>query len=126
MCLVLANRKVLVLCNLKPRKMGTFVSNGMVLCASNEDKTKVEIIDPPIGAVIGERVTFPSIPGFDSFVPYVPNKVAKQKVFEKTAPGLITNAAREPCWVDAEGKEHVFITSAGSCTASSIAKGKVS
>ena len=31
----------------------------MVLCASNSDHTKVEFVDVPEGAIIGERVTFP-------------------------------------------------------------------
>lgn len=46
---------VLVLANLKPRPMRGFVSQGMLLCASTEDK--VELIEPPVGAVPGERVT---------------------------------------------------------------------
>jgi len=47
---------VLVLSNLKPKKLAGFNSNGMVLCASNEDHTKVEILRPKPGSKIGERV----------------------------------------------------------------------
>ena len=32
------------------------MSNGMVLCASNADHTKVEILKPAPGSVVGERV----------------------------------------------------------------------
>ena len=30
------NRRIIVVCNLKPRKLAGFKSNGMVLCATNE------------------------------------------------------------------------------------------
>lgn len=46
----------LVITNLKPRKIGGFESNGMVLCTSNSDKSKVEILRPPEGSKVGERV----------------------------------------------------------------------
>jgi tRNA-binding EMAP/Myf-like protein len=32
------------------------MSNGMVLCASNADHSKVEILRPPEGSKVGERV----------------------------------------------------------------------
>jgi methionine--tRNA ligase beta chain len=37
----LLNKKVIVLCNLKPRVIKGVESHGMLLCASNEDHTKV-------------------------------------------------------------------------------------
>jgi tRNA-binding EMAP/Myf-like protein len=33
-----------------------FESQGMVLCASNADRSVVEFIDPPAGAAVGERL----------------------------------------------------------------------
>uniref|UniRef100_A0A915HK07 Methionine--tRNA ligase, cytoplasmic n=1 Tax=Romanomermis culicivorax TaxID=13658 RepID=A0A915HK07_ROMCU len=48
------NRPVLLLCNLKPQKMRGIESQGMVLCASTPQK--VEILNPPPGAVPGDRV----------------------------------------------------------------------
>ena len=47
---------VIVFANLKPRKMADFSSNGMVMCASTEDKSVVELIRPPEGSKVGERV----------------------------------------------------------------------
>ena len=81
------NQTVLVLCNLKARSLVGFPSHGMVMCASNDDHTKVEFAVPPEGAKIGERVVF------DGFVgePEVENKVAKKKIFEKIAPDLKTD-----------------------------------
>lgn len=51
-------RKVVVLCNLKPRNMVGVKSHGMLLCASNEAHDAVEPLSPPEGAVVGERVWF--------------------------------------------------------------------
>jgi len=47
----------LAICNLKPSKMRGETSYGMVLAASNSDKTKVELIQPPPGSKPGDRVT---------------------------------------------------------------------
>ena len=47
---------VVVFANLKPRKLADFMSNGMVMAASNSDKSVIELIRPPEGSKIGERV----------------------------------------------------------------------
>lgn len=54
----LQNRAVVIIANLKPRNMRGIKSNGMVLCASNEEHTAVEPLTPPEGAAVGERVWF--------------------------------------------------------------------
>lgn len=114
-------RLVLVLCNLKERKMLGFPSHGMVLCASNEDHSVVRLVNPPIDAQIGERVT---VPDFDfegeEGQPYAENKIGKKKVFEKIAPNLVTNKYGIP-----EFLGRPFMTSAGVCT-SPIPDGAVS
>jgi glutamyl-tRNA synthetase len=114
-------RKVLVLCNLKARNLVGFPSHGMVLCASNEAHTVVRLVNPPVDAKIGERVT---VPDFDfeteNGAPYAENKIAKKKVFEEIAPFLITNQYGVP-----EFLGRPFMTSAGICT-SPIANGSVS
>lgn len=48
----------MVLCNLKARNMRGVKSNGMLLCASNDAHDVVEPLNPPEGAVVGERVYF--------------------------------------------------------------------
>ena len=48
--------RVIVLANLKPRKLADFMSEGMVMCASNADKSAIELIRPPDGVKVGERV----------------------------------------------------------------------
>ena len=52
------DRLVIVLCNLKPRKMRGVASNGMLLCASNEAHDHVETLSPPSDAQPGERIFF--------------------------------------------------------------------
>ena len=47
---------VIVFANLKPRKLVDFMSNGMVMCASSEDKSTIELIRPPEGCKIGDRI----------------------------------------------------------------------
>uniref|UniRef100_A0A667XL28 Aminoacyl tRNA synthetase complex interacting multifunctional protein 1a n=1 Tax=Myripristis murdjan TaxID=586833 RepID=A0A667XL28_9TELE len=78
------NRMAVLLCNLKPAKMRGVVSQAMVMCASSPDK--VEILDPPSGAMPGERVTFQGFPG-------EPDKELnpKKKVWEQIQPDLRTD-----------------------------------
>jgi glutamyl-tRNA synthetase len=113
-------RKVLVLCNLKARKMLGFPSHGMVLCASNADHTEVKLVNPPIDAKIGERVT---VPDFDfegeAGQPMKENPMGKKKIFDKLAPHLVTSKYGVP-----EFLGRPFMTSAGVCT-SSINEGNV-
>eukprot|EP00979_Chaetoceros_neogracilis_P013168 scaffold3710_cov286-Chaetoceros_neogracile.AAC.25 len=113
-------RKVLVLCNLKARKMLGFASHGMVLCASNADHTDVKFVNPPIDAKVGERVT---IPGFEfdgeAAAPMKENPMGKKKIFDKIAPFLVTSEYGVPQFLG-----RPFMTSAGVCT-SAISDGTV-
>ncbi|KAM4708437.1 aminoacyl tRNA synthase complex-interacting multifunctional protein 1 isoform 2-T3 [Discoglossus pictus] len=78
------NRMAVLLCNLKPAKMRGVLSQAMVMCASSPDK--VEILDPPSGAVPGDRITFQGFPG-------EPDKELnpKKKTWEQIQPDLKTN-----------------------------------
>jgi aminoacyl tRNA synthase complex-interacting multifunctional protein 1 len=51
-----------VFANLKPRKLADIMSEGMVLCASNSDHTRVELMRPPAGSKVGERVVLEGNP----------------------------------------------------------------
>ena len=51
----LEGRSVLVVCNLKEAKLAGVKSNGMVLCASNEDKSDVKFVDAPADSQPGEH-----------------------------------------------------------------------
>jgi hypothetical protein len=54
-------RLAIFACNLKPAKMRGILSEGMIMCGSSPEK--VEIIVPPQGAAIGDRVTVEGFPG---------------------------------------------------------------
>jgi tRNA-binding EMAP/Myf-like protein len=64
---------VVIIANLKPRNMRGIKSNGMVLCASNEEHSVVEPLAPPEGAAVGERVWFGDVTEQDE--PAKPNQV---------------------------------------------------
>lgn len=109
------NRKVCVLCNLKPVAMRGIKSHAMVLAASNDDHTKVELVDPPSSAAVGERVTFPGYSGEPDGI-----LSAKSKVWEKLQVDLQSNSELVACYKDVP-----FTTSAGVCKVSSIANGAI-
>ncbi|XP_052202039.1 probable methionine--tRNA ligase isoform X1 [Diospyros lotus] len=109
------NRKVCVLCNLKPATMRGIKSQAMVLAASDSDHTKVELVEPPHSAPVGERVTFP---GFKGDPDDVLNP--KKKVWETLQPDLRTNEELVACY-----KNLPFSTSAGVCKVSSISRGSI-
>ena len=75
----------MVVVNLKPAKFAGILSQGMLLAASNSDKTQVEILQVPQDANIGEPITFE---GYYSEPLAVLNP--KHKIFEKCAPGFST------------------------------------
>ena len=68
--------RVVVVRNLKSRKLAGFASNGMVLCATSADGNIVEFVQPPVGAVLGERISFAGHEG----VAAEPSRVDKKKV----------------------------------------------
>lgn len=51
-------KEIVVICNLKPRKMQDVMSHGMVLCAKvkDGDKERVEFAKLPAGAKPGDRI----------------------------------------------------------------------
>lgn len=110
---------VVVLANLKSRKMKGFESQGMVLCATDAASGKVELMHPPAGAKCGERVTIEGVEMLD----------ADEKLNEKTgkAPleavrdGMRTTASKQAAY---QGK--VWQTSAGPVTCKTVQEGTIS
>ena len=84
-------RMVVVVCNLKSRKLGGFPSNGMVLAVKKGDTC--ELVEAPPGSKPGDRLLAEGVlpAGAEPLKAAVPNKVAKKKLFEKFAPDLRTN-----------------------------------
>eukprot|EP01051_Picozoa_sp_SAG22_P001708 SAG22_NODE_70_length_22717_cov_12.413741_11_plen_260_part_00 len=107
--------RLVVVCNLKSRKLMGFPSHGMVLCAMvppaepGGSPGKIEFVEPPPGAAPGDRVVLETAatPSGDDGAgggggsagecgggePAGPNQVKKQKVFEKVQPKLSTDGA---------------------------------
>ncbi|KAL9247816.1 hypothetical protein vseg_021206 [Gypsophila vaccaria] len=110
----LVNRLVVLITNVKPGKLRDVVSEGLVLCASNEDHSVVEPLLPPEGAKVGERVSFTGHEG-------KPEDVLnpKKKQLDKITPYLFTDENGVATY-----KGVPFMTSAGPCT-SSIRKGSI-
>jgi len=110
----LKNRRVVLITNVKPGKLRDVMSEGLVLCASNEDHTIVEPLLPPEGAKIGERISFSGIDG-------KPEDVLnpKKKQLEKITPHLFTDDKGVATF-----KGIPFMTSGGPCT-SSISKASI-
>ncbi|XP_027942565.1 aminoacyl tRNA synthase complex-interacting multifunctional protein 1 [Vigna unguiculata] len=104
----LTNRRVVLITNVKPGKLRDVVSEGLVLCASNEGPTVVEPLIPPEGAKIGERISFTGIDG-------KPEDVLnpKKKQLEKITPHLFTDDKGVATF-----KGIPFMTSGGPCTSS--------
>jgi len=109
------DRKVLVVCNLKAAKLAGFSSNGMVLAAKADGK--VELVDPPEGAPVGERVFIEGLAG----EPVTSAQMKKKKIWDKVAKGLKTAGDSSATW---DGG--IISTSAGPCKTASLAEAPIS
>nr|GMC94331.1 probable methionine--tRNA ligase [Ipomoea batatas] len=104
----MTNRRVVLITNMKPSKLRDVTSEGMVLCASNDDHTVVEPLIAPEGAKVGECVSFS---GHDGKPEDVLNP--KKKQFDKIAVNLFTDDNGVATF-----KGIPFMTSGGPCTSS--------
>jgi aminoacyl tRNA synthase complex-interacting multifunctional protein 1 len=115
-------QRLLVVSNLKAKNLVGFKSFGMVLCAKEptEDGTseRVEFVEPPADAPIGEVVTFEGLPAPE---PLTAAQVEKKKIFLACVDGLKTSDTGLALW-----NGHVFTTSAGPCKAKTILGGAMS
>lgn len=114
-------RRVVVVSNLKTKKLAGFASFGMVLCAASQQEEgegsdeKVEFIEPPEGAVIGEVINFQGLPPPQ---PWSGAQVEKKKIFQTCAEGMRTTEEGLAAW-----NGHLFMTSGGPCTCATIRNG---
>jgi aminoacyl tRNA synthase complex-interacting multifunctional protein 1 len=114
-------QRLLVVSNLKAKNLVGFKSFGMVLCAkepAEDGSEKVEFVEPPVDAPIGEVVTFEGLPAPE---PLSAAQVEKKKIFLACVEGLKTSDTGVACW-----NGHAFTTSAGPCKAKTILGGAMS
>lgn len=92
------------MCNLKPAKMRGVLSEAMVMCASTPEK--VEILNVPKGAAVGDRVFAEGYTG-------APDAIlnSKKKIWETVKPDLRVNKNKVACYKGAvlkiEGKGEI-------------------
>lgn len=104
------------MCNLKAAKLAGFASNGMVLCASSEDRSTVAFVEPPEGSAPGERVLCEGAP---PVAPAGANAVKKKKLMEKTAADL------RAVGTIATYRGVPLVTAAGQCISPTVAEGTI-
>ena len=73
-------------------------SHGMCLCASNEDKSKIEVVEAPENYSPGERLTFSGFIGDKMPDIHGENKVVKKKLWDKVKDGFNSNAEGNVNW----------------------------
>jgi len=107
---------VVVVCNLKERKLAEYMSQGMILCAETPDRKTAELLRPPEGSVPGDLVTFP---GYERKCPDV--LPAKKNPYDNVSPKFIIDEQGVAKWdivpFTVEGK--------GPCTSLSIKNGEI-
>ena len=111
-------QRLLVVSNLKAKNLVGFKSHGMVLCAGGvkeDGSEKVEFVEPPEGAPLGEVVTFEGLPPPE---PWSAAQVEKKKVFAACMEGMKTTDDCVAVW-----NGHAFMTSAGPCKVATIKGG---
>ncbi|XP_031489740.1 uncharacterized protein LOC116257265 [Nymphaea colorata] len=92
----LQDRNVVVLANLKPRNMRGIKSNGMLLAASDAQHEHVELLLPPEGSALGERIWFGlEEDKHEQQEAATPNQVQKKKIWEYVQPHLKTTSSCE-------------------------------
>jgi methionine--tRNA ligase beta chain len=106
---------VVVLCNLKPKKLAGYESHGMVLCGETADKSVVELIEPPIGSQPGDLISFE---GQDRNPPAVLN--VKKNPWDNVSVELKINEQGQCCW-----KDGPFKTPRGVCTVPTLKAGVI-
>lgn len=112
----LTGKLVVIAANMKPAKFAGIVSQGMILAASNEDKSVIEVLEAPDDALVGESITFE---GFESHPDLILNP--KQKVMEKCAVDFSTSEDLVATFQNVS-----FLTSAGPVTVRSLKKASIS
>jgi len=112
--------RLCVICNLKPSTLRGVQSFGMVLAASNADRSHVELIQPPRDAPVGTRISLTSL----DVLPFAPDAVIDPK-----KKGNAWEAIKDQLRVvggKATFDGDVFRTPQGECVAPTLKEGIIS
>ena len=90
--------RLCVICNLKPSALRGVTSYGMVLAASNADRSVVELIVPPAAAKVGERLTLSTVDVLRYEVDAVIDPKKKGNCWDAIKGGLKTDAEGRATW----------------------------
>ena len=114
--------KIIVFANMKPRKLAGIMSEGMVLCGQNDTHTEVELMRPPNGTPIGERVTLEGSLFGDAGLSQDSQPILnpKRKIEPKLLDRLATNGAKEGMFNGVK-----LMTTAGAVVGKKVANGKI-
>jgi tRNA-binding EMAP/Myf-like protein len=85
---------VVVLCNLKAKKLGGFPSHGMVMCAETPDRLTAELLRPPAGSEPGDLISF------EGYERLPPKELPKKNPYDNVEPKLKINAEGVACYED--------------------------
>ena len=108
---------VVVICNLRQKKLAGYPSHGMVLCAETPDKSAVELIRPPAGSQAGDLITFADQ---ERDPPAALHKDDKKNPWFRVQPALNIDADGVAKW-----NEFAMETEKGICKADSIRNGVI-
>lgn len=105
----LLGRTVVVLCNLKASKLRGHLSEGMIMCAKNEDK--LEPLQPPSNATPGDLVYCES---YDR-IPTEPPR-DKKRLYDSLAPDMFINDSLIACYKGA----YLYVPEKGNIVVASL------
>lgn len=111
---------VIVVCNLKPKKIAGNMSQGMVLCCKNEDDSVCEFLTPPEGSKAGDLISFE---GYERAP--LAELPSKKNAWETCAPKFMVDPNGVGCYSE-DGKNVAFSTPNGVCRAPTLKKGIIS
>jgi len=114
----LTGKLVVLLANIKASNFKGHQSQAMLLCATSADGATTELVEPPAGSAVGERVV---VAGHEA--PPMPElNLGKKdkKIWEAVQKDLNTSGGQVAQW-----KETALATSKGPCTVKSIAGGTI-
>ena len=117
----LTGRLVCLLCNLKPAKLAGVKSLAMILAAESADAATLELLTPPEGARVGERVGCPPLlPCAAANAPLLTVR-ANEKVQKEAMAQLLVNGKGEVCF--SQRQQLPLSTTAGAVAVATLRQG---